>query len=510
MPSLSLGFVFSTALRPPDNGRRSLLSRLASVGKKSSQGLGVGFSGGRVTTFLVHHGVDSGLHSANMRPETRRKVGGTIGPDAEFSEELLTAKVRPMQRRRTVAGIDQDELLEPSLLADPDSCFYEFNGVHIHHKICNAEDDQVGDLVDISVQGEASNSHSRDGRLGLPMILLHGFGASVFSWSRVMKPLASLVGSKILAFDRPAFGLTSRVHYPHKPSSTLVSSAHLNPYSMAFSVLVTLCFMNLLMADKAILLGHSAGCLVAVEAYFQAPERVAALILVAPAIVAPLVSSNPKKESSTERENVFNNRDSVTNGLNFYRFCAFLFEIYLQVKRAIIWMIKGLMNLISYAYKKLLSAILRSHLAIFLVRLIIDRFGVAAVRNAWYDANKATEHDVNGYTKPLRVKGWDKALLEFTIAMLVHTETEQKTAIKNRLSDITCPVLIITGDNDRLVPAWNAKRLSQAIPGSQLEVIKDCGHLPHEEQAEEFLSAVRTFLSRAFSIQSHDVNTAAA
>lgn len=33
------------------------------------------------------------------------------------------------------------------------------------------------------------------------------------------------------------------------------------------------------------------------------------------------------------------------------------------------------------------------------MRLIIDRFGIAAVRNAWYDTNKATEHDINGYTK---------------------------------------------------------------------------------------------------------------
>ncbi|CAN6469536.1 unnamed protein product [Victoria cruziana] len=413
-----------------------------------------------------------------------------------------------MRRRKTVAGIDQDELLEPSLLADPDSCFYEFNGVHIHHKVCDAEDDQVEDLIDISVQGEASNSHPRDGRLGPPMILLHGFGASVFSWSRVMKPLASFLGSKTLAFDRPAFGLTSRVHYPHKPSST-VDSTRLNPYSMAFSVLITLSFMNLLTADKAILMGHSAGCLVAVEAYFQAPERVAALILVAPAIVAPLVSSNTKKESSTESESVLQNRGSVTNGSDLYRFFRFIYEFFLQVQRAIMWMIKGLMNAISFSYKKLLSAVLRSYLAIFLVRLIIDRFGIAAVRNAWYDTNKATEHDINGYTKPLRVKGWDKALLEFTIAMLADTETVQKRSI-NGLSDITCPVLIVTGDNDRLVPAWNAKRLSLAIPGSQLEVIKNCGHLPHEEQVEEFLSAVRTFLSRAFSIQSHDVNEAAA
>ncbi|XP_010999505.1 PREDICTED: uncharacterized protein LOC105107318 [Populus euphratica] len=60
------------------------------------------------------------------------------------------------------------------------------------------------------------------------MILLLGFGASVYSWSRVMKPLAEVTGSKvIIAFHRPAFGLTSRVDV----------STHLSthvPYSISF------------------------------------------------------------------------------------------------------------------------------------------------------------------------------------------------------------------------------------------------------------------------------------
>ncbi|KAI5405316.1 hypothetical protein KIW84_052191 [Lathyrus oleraceus] len=46
----------------------------------------------------------------------------------------------------------------------------------------------------------------------LPIILLHGFGASVFSWKQVMKPLAEATCSKVLAFDRPTFELTSRVN----------------------------------------------------------------------------------------------------------------------------------------------------------------------------------------------------------------------------------------------------------------------------------------------------------
>lgn len=59
-------------------------------------------------------------------------------------------------------------------------------------------------------------------------------------------------------------------------------------------------------------------------------------------------------------------------------------------------------------------------------------------------------------------------------------------------------VLIITGDKDRFFPAWNAKRLSRAIPGSCLEIIKNCGHFPQEEKAEEFVSIVDKFLQRTF------------
>lgn len=67
-----------------------------------------------------------------------------------------------------------------------------------------------------SAESDASANDSEERKkLGisanrLPAILLHGFGASLFSWERVLKPLASVIGSKTLAFDRPAFGLTSR------------------------------------------------------------------------------------------------------------------------------------------------------------------------------------------------------------------------------------------------------------------------------------------------------------
>lgn len=71
-------------------------------------------------------------------------------------------------------------------------------------------------------------------------------------------------------------------------------------------------------------------------------------------------------------------------------------------------------------------------------------------------------------------------------------------------------MLIVTGDTDRLVPSWNAERLSRAIPNSTFEVIKNCGHLPHEEKVDEFLSVVERFLQRVFGVRNEELFEAAA
>jgi len=135
---------------------------------------------------------------------------------------------------------------DPMNLADPDSCFCEFQGVHIHHKVLDPH----------TLSDDVSNTspHAQETpKTKFPMILLHGFGASVFSWNRVMKPLARLVSSKVLAFDRPAFGLTSRIFHPFSGATN--DAKPLNPYSMVYSVLTTLYFIDVLAADKAILVG---------------------------------------------------------------------------------------------------------------------------------------------------------------------------------------------------------------------------------------------------------------
>ncbi|XP_016449099.1 uncharacterized protein LOC107774137 isoform X1 [Nicotiana tabacum] len=407
-------------------------------------------------------------------------------------------ETRP-KRKKQIAGIDQDELQDPTLLADPDSCFCEFKGVQIHHKIYDSE----SLATNLSEEGDSSRSPNANKRVNIPMILLHGFGASIYSWNRVMKPLAQVTGSKVLAFDRPAFGLTSRLNHVNHSSQGSEDTRPFNPYSMVFSVLATLYFIDLLAAEKAILVGHSAGSLVAVEAYFEAPKRVAAIILVAPAILAPLNSGPVAKDNPSGKSNQTKGDDLEVNskGNWFTTVVSILSKLSQYLGQAIVRLVKGMGDMINSLYKKTLSAFLRSTIGIMLVRMIIDKFGLAAVRNAWYDPKQVDDHVLQGYTKPLRVKDWDKALVEYTVAMLTDSASESKPPLSKRLGEISCPVLIVTGDSDRLVPPWNSDRLSRAIPGSCLEIIKNCGHLPHEEKVEEFVSIVDRFLERVFGVQ---------
>ncbi|KAL2898003.1 putative hydrolase YugF [Bienertia sinuspersici] len=412
------------------------------------------------------------------------------GSASDYPEVLIGDKTK--KKRSSIAGIDQDELLDPRQLADTDSCFCEFKGVHIHYKVCEAEPSMLEEQI-------TSQLDNVNNKIGFPMIFLHGFGASTFSWHRVMKPFSQLTGSKVLAFDRPAFGLTSRVSNSVRPHAN-DDTRPINPYSMAFSVLATLYFIDFLKSEKAVLVGHSAGSLTAVEAYFEAPERVAALILVAPAIFAPVSAPKVGQESQLDKDNQVEDSNTASDRPNiFVRFGQALSKLYSYIASAIVKMWNGMMNVISSLYKKALVAILRSAVAITLVRMIIDKFGIAAVRNAWHDGTQVTDHILQGYTKPLRTKDWDRALVEYTVAMLTDPQAKIKLPLEKRLQNIACPVLIITGDRDRLVPSWNSKRLSQAIPGSQLEVIKNCGHLPQEEKPDEFVSIVANFLQRIFA-----------
>ena len=61
------------------------------------------------------------------------------------------------------------------------------------------------------------------------------------------------------------------------------------------------------------------------------------------------------------------------------------------------------------------------------------------------------------------------------------------------LHRIKIPTQIIWGDHDRVLPADYAGVFQKLIPGSRVNIVKDCGHLPHTEKPEEFARLVKEF-----------------
>ena len=213
-----------------------------------------------------------------------------------------------------------------SALVDPDSKFIEVNDVTVHYK--------------------------EQGSGGTTYILLHGFGASVFSWREVMDDFAAR--GRVIAYDRPAFGLTSR------PMPDAWKDG-VNPYSMEFNVELLRGLMDAFGIEQAILVGNSAGGAVATAFAMRYPQRVDALILVDPGL----------------------------GGGRGPQFPAWALPIMRTPQMR--------------------------HLGPLLVRDIAVS-GDEAILRAWSDPSKVTDEILDGYHKPLQANNWDRALYELTFA----------------------------------------------------------------------------------------------
>jgi pimeloyl-ACP methyl ester carboxylesterase len=302
---------------------------------------------------------------------------------------VLAPLIVPLPQLTDLAPVEE--------LADADSQFVQVNGLSVHYKKYGA-----GEPV---------------------IILLHGFGASTFSWRDVIQPLSQ--HGTVIAYDRPAFGLTERP----MPGSW----QDVNPYSAEGNLKLLLGLMDALGVQKAILVGNSAGGRLAVEAALTQPQRVSALVLVDAAIY-------------------------TGGGRSF-----------------------GILRPLVFTPQM-------DRLGPFFARSLAGEQGDEFLRTAWHDPGKITPEIMAGYRKPLRVDNWDRALWEFT---KMGSGTED---LGQRLSELSLPVLVIAGDDDRIVPTADSIRLGNEIPGAKLVVLPGCGHVPHEECPAPFLQAVDEFI----------------
>jgi pimeloyl-ACP methyl ester carboxylesterase len=69
--------------------------------------------------------------------------------------------------------------------------------------------------------------------------------------------------------------------------------------------------------------------------------------------------------------------------------------------------------------------------------------------------------------------------------------------LHEQLRAMTVPTMIIWGDRDPIVPVRHAYVAQSLIPNSEVQIIRDSGHLPQLERPEEFNRLVLDFLASA-------------
>ncbi|MCA9663697.1 MAG: alpha/beta fold hydrolase, partial [Myxococcales bacterium] len=247
------------------------------------------------------------------------------------------------------------------------------------------------------------------------------------TWREVLGPLGAR--GRVVAFDRPAFGLSAR---PLPPAGARDFPSGDDPYGAAAQVAQTIALMDALAIDRAVLVGSSAGGTLALRVALARPERVRALVLLAPAVY----TGGPPP-----------------------------------------W------------FAPLLRTPQLRRIGPLLLRGLAERAD-AFTEAAWHDPGRVDAAIARGYARALEVDDWDRALWRYTLAFSGNDD------LPPRLADLDLPILVIAGDDDRVVPTAESERLADALPSAELVVIGACGHLPHEECPAPTLAAIDGFLDR--------------
>ena len=115
------------------------------------------------------------------------------------------------------------------------------------------------------------------------------------------------------------------------------------------------------------------------------------------------------------------------------------------------------------------------------------------VASAYADPSRLDDDTARRYQDMLLAPGVRQAVL----ARMAQTRNRDPLPWLQRL---TMPTLLLWGAQDGMIPAENSMDYQRAMPHAQRVVMPDVGHLPHEEQPQRSLQAVRDFLQRAAAL----------
>ncbi len=255
------------------------------------------------------------------------------------------------------------------------------------------------------------------GNKGTDLILIHGIGQFIETWQNNVEFFSQ--NHRVFVVDLPGFGRSD------KPDV---------PYSFQYFSQFIIDFMDVLDIEQASLVGNSMGGGTSLYVAFQAPDRVAKLVLV--------------------------------NSAGFSKNLTILFRVS---------SIPVLGELLNRPSKKGTLRVLKECV---------------------YDPSLITEEMVEWFYEMVSQPGATRAFLT-TLRSGVKFTGLRKEVLQTFTANypsLKSPTLVIWGQQDRILPVSGAKVAGQGIPNATVQIFDSCGHMPQLERPDEFNAIVEEFL----------------
>ena len=267
----------------------------------------------------------------------------------------------------------------------------------------------------------------------IPILLLHGFGASSSHWRNNILPFAEM-GYAVYSIDLLGFGESDQ------PGINQIGKLDNGIWCDQITDFMRE-VIRPMHSNKIIIIGNSLGGLVALTCAVAVPEEVHAII------ASPLpdpVSLKTLKDNKKRRYQKFK------------------------------------INLV-----KIFTKLIPIEIILFLiVNLKIIDFGI---NSAYFKKTNVDEELIKLITKPVKRITASRALRAMLFGMTTRsTKLKSSYLLKNLSKYKRVPLLVIWGEKDTFIPLFFGKRIANLYPWVELKIVSNSGHCVHDEDHQKF------------------------